>query len=59
MATDQELITQAVQDYFGGWHDADVARMGRALHPDLVRRSAAEDDGAILTKEVMLLWLPR
>jgi hypothetical protein len=54
MATDQELITQTVQDCFGGWYDADVARMDRALHPDLVKRSPAEDDGAILTKELML-----
>ncbi len=54
MATDQELITQTVQDYFGGWYEADVARMGRALHPDLVKRSPAEDGGAILTKELLL-----
>ena len=54
MATDQELIIQAVRDYFGGWYDADAARMDRALHPGLARRSPAEDDGAILTKELML-----
>jgi Putative lumazine-binding len=54
MATDQELITQAVQDYVGGWQDADAAPMGRALRPGLARRSPAEDDGAILTKQPML-----
>jgi hypothetical protein len=54
MATDQELITQAVQVRFGGWYEADVARMDRALHPDLVKRSPAEDDGVILTKQLML-----
>jgi|SRR5271165_5223223 len=54
MATDQELISQTVLDYFEGWYDADAARMDRALHPDLVKRSPAEDDGAILTKDVML-----
>jgi hypothetical protein len=54
MATDQELITQTVQDYFGDWHDADVARMDRALHPGLVKRSPAEDRGAILTQQPML-----
>ena len=54
MARDQEPITQAVQDCFGGWYDADAASMGRALHPDLVKRSPAEDDGAILAKELML-----
>jgi Putative lumazine-binding len=54
MATDQELITQSVQDYFEGWYHTDVARMDRALQPDLVKRSPAEDGGAILTKELML-----
>ena len=54
MATDRELITQAVQDCFGGRYEADVARMDRALHPDLVKRPPAEDDEAILTKEPML-----
>src|SRR5215207_7028791 len=36
--TDRELITAAVLDYFEGWFDGDVARMDRALHPDLVKR---------------------
>jgi hypothetical protein len=54
MATDQELVTQTVQDYFEGRYDADVARTDRALHPDVVKRSPAEDGGAILTKELML-----
>jgi hypothetical protein len=31
MATDQEPITQTVQDYFGGWYDADAVPMGQAL----------------------------
>ena len=31
MATDQELITQTVGDYFGGWYDADVASSSNAL----------------------------
>jgi len=30
MATDQDLIIQAVLDYFEGWYDADLARMDRA-----------------------------
>ena len=54
MVTDHELITQTVHDYFEGWYDADVARMDRALDPDLVKRSPAEDGGAILTKDVLL-----
>ena len=45
MATDHELITRTVQDYFESWYDADVARMDRALYPDLVKRSPAETTG--------------
>jgi hypothetical protein len=52
--TDQELITRTVYDYFEGWYDGDVTRMDRALHPDLVKRSPAEFDLAILTKDRML-----
>src|SRR5262249_58942227 len=37
-----------------GWYGADGARMGRALHPELVKRSPARDLGAILTKDQML-----
>ncbi len=55
MATDQELITRTGHDYFGGWYDADAARMDQALHPDLVKHSPAEDDGAILTKDGAIL----
>jgi ketosteroid isomerase-like protein len=51
--TDQELITQTVLDYFEGWYDGDVERMDRALHPDLVKRSAGESLG-VTTKERML-----
>ena len=54
MAADEELLTRAVHDRFGGWYDADVAWMGRALRPGLVKRSPAGDGGAILTKGAML-----
>ena len=50
-------ITETVLDYFEGWFDADVARMDRALHPDLVKRWPGEEPGATLgitTKERML-----
>ena len=56
-ATDQEPITRAVRDYFEGWFDADVERMERALHPDLVKRQVpAEPDASlrITTKQNML-----
>jgi len=51
--TVDEQITAAVRDYFEGWFDADVARMDRALHPDLVKRRAGESLG-ITTKESMV-----
>ncbi len=56
-ATQQELITQTALDYFEGWFDGDVARMDRALHPDLVKRWAGDDQAASLgvtTKARML-----
>jgi len=56
-ATDRDLITRAVRDYFEGWFDADVERMDRALHPDLVKRRAPAEPGATLritTKQNML-----
>ncbi len=55
--TATELITQTALDYFEGWFDGDVERMGRALHPDLVKRSPGGQQGATLgitTKERML-----
>jgi hypothetical protein len=53
IATDHELVTQAALDYFEGWYDADVERMDRALHPNLVKRRAGDELG-ITTKERML-----
>ena len=41
--TEQELITRAVLDYFEGWFDGDAARMERALHPGLAKRSLEKD----------------
>jgi hypothetical protein len=55
--TERELITQTVLDYYEGWYDADIARMDRALHPDLVKRSSAREQGAVLsyiTKKQMI-----
>ncbi|MFI7062726.1 nuclear transport factor 2 family protein [Kribbella sp. NPDC050124] len=59
MDEDAGLIVAVVHDYFEGWFDGDVARMGRALHRDLVKRSAGEDRGAALsfvTAEQMIGW---
>jgi ketosteroid isomerase-like protein len=51
--TADEQVTAAVRDYFEGWFDGDVARMDRALHPDLVKRRAGESLG-FTTKESMI-----
>ena len=40
-------IEATVRDYYEGWFEADADRMRRALHPDLVKRSLADDKGAI------------
>jgi len=54
--TEHDLITEVALDYFEGWYDADVARMDRALHPDLVKRSCGTDGATlgITTKQQML-----
>jgi hypothetical protein len=44
-AADEDLVKAAAMDYFGGWYDADAARMDRALHEDLVKRWAGDGDG--------------
>ena len=57
MPADEELITSVVRDYYEGWYDADIHRMERALHTDLVKRSSARDQGATLsfiTKQQMV-----
>jgi putative lumazine-binding protein len=51
--TEHELITRTALDYFEGWFDADVERMDRALHPELVKRSQTAPLG-ITTKQRML-----
>jgi hypothetical protein len=37
-----------VFDYFEGWFDGDTARMDRALHRDLVKRSPGDDQASSL-----------
>ena len=36
---DRDAIVRVALDYFEGWFDGDAARMERALHPDLAKRS--------------------
>ena len=42
VSTDEELVVQAALDYIEGWFDGDAARMERALHPELAKRSLKE-----------------
>jgi putative lumazine-binding protein len=44
----QELVAAAL-DYYEGWFDGEPDRMERALHPDLVKRSLAEDGTSVET----------
>jgi hypothetical protein len=56
---DAALIVATVHDYFDGYFDGDVARMTRALHPDLVKRSPGQDQAsklAFITAEQMITW---
>jgi hypothetical protein len=39
VSSDETEIRRTVLDYFEGWFDGDEARMERALHGDLVKRS--------------------
>jgi len=36
---EHDAIVRAALDYFEGWFEGDAARMTRALHPDLAKRS--------------------
>jgi Putative lumazine-binding len=45
----ERSIVGAALDYYEGWFDGDAARMERALHPDLVKRSLANDGFSVET----------
>ena len=45
--TDENAIERTVLDYFEGWFDGDEERMRRALHPDLAKRSLADDSDSV------------
>ncbi len=60
MAVDERTVAEAavvsvVLDYFEGWFDGDAARMERALHPGLAKRSL-EKDGRTLN-ETTAEWM--
>jgi hypothetical protein len=42
-------IVAAALDYYEGWFDGESSRMERALHPDLVKRSLADDGSSVDT----------
>jgi hypothetical protein len=43
---DTRAIRQAALDYIEGWYEGDVARMSRAVHPELVKRIVVTENGA-------------
>jgi Putative lumazine-binding len=45
---DSDAIEAVALDYYEGWFEGDAARIERALHPSLVKRSVG-DDGTIDT----------
>ena len=40
---DRAAIERTILDYYEGWYTADPDRMARALHPNLAKRSIAQD----------------
>lgn len=42
-AADSTAIRAAALDYVEGWYTGDAARMGRTLHPELVKRIVVND----------------
>jgi len=42
-AADREAVEAVVRDYYEGWYTADAARMARALHPALAKRSFGQN----------------
>ena len=55
-----ELVRQAALDYFEGWYDAHPARLDRAVHAELVKRSFDADGlgtlGEARSKAQMTEW---
>lgn len=45
----RQAIVVAALDYYEGWFEGESKRMERALHPDLVKRSLAEDGMSVET----------
>src|SRR5437870_12945163 len=46
---DNESIKKTALDYIEGWYEGDAARMERALHPELAKRSLEQDASGVET----------
>jgi hypothetical protein len=53
--SEEAAVVATVLDYFEGWFDGDPARMERALHPGLAKRSLADDAGTL--DETTATWM--
>jgi hypothetical protein len=59
---DHAAIRAVATDYARGWYEGDPARMARALHPSLVKRTIAPDAkggwtvGRTATRDLMIQW---
>jgi hypothetical protein len=52
---DAAQVAAIATDYVEGWYTGDVARMDRALHPDLVKRTMDEEGRLrVVTKDRMI-----
>jgi putative lumazine-binding protein len=47
--TDEAAIVAPALDYYEGWFEGDAARMTRALHPEFVKRSLADNGSGVDT----------
>jgi Putative lumazine-binding len=59
---DERAVVATALDYFEGWYDADLDRVDRALHPQLIKRWAVQAGGehpSTTTKEMMLDYVRR
>jgi hypothetical protein len=54
----ERAIVTAALDYYEGWFDGEPARMERALHTDLVKRSLSDDGIGVETISAteMIAW---
>jgi hypothetical protein len=56
--TERAAIERTVLDYFEGWFGGDPARMERALHPELVKRSLETDpSGRETLRTITAEWM--